>query len=104
MKFTVYVIAALAMLPHNLNAQQIPETVRVSHADLDLSTRKGLKVFDRRIATAARAVCPDTTGVIEFARLAIARRCAAQAENRAKLQRDRIVAASAGPALVNRAR
>jgi UrcA family protein len=99
MKATTYAIAVLAMLPHPLNAQDAAKTMRVSHADLDLSTKAGVKLFDRRIAAAAKAVCPDTSGVLEFARLAIARRCAAQAEKGAKAQRDRIVSDYSGPEL-----
>ena len=104
MRATTLAIAALAMLPHNLSAQEAPEAVRVSHADLDLSTRAGVKLFDKRIAAAARAVCPDTNGIGEFARLVIARRCAAKAEKAVKPQRDRIVSAFTGPELAYRTR
>lgn len=104
MKLTAYVIAAAVILPQSLNAQQAPETIRVSHADLDLRTRAGVELLDRRIAAAAKAVCPDTGGILEFARLAMARRCAAQAEEGARSQRDRIVSASAGLELAKRDR
>lgn len=102
MKPIMFAIAVLAMLPGNLSAPQTQLTVRVSHADLDLNTMAGIKTLDRRIAAAARAVCPDTTGAFNLAEMMMARRCSAQVMKGTKPQRDRIVAASAGRRLADR--
>lgn len=103
MKPIAFAIAVLATLPGASNAQELPRPVRVSHADLDLTTRAGVKKLDGRIAAAARALCPDTSGTYELARLVIAHRCAAQITNAAKPQRDQTVAASARRELAARA-
>lgn len=104
MKPTMLAIAAFALLPGTLGAQETPRSVRVSHADLDLTTTAGIRTLDRRIDAAAKAVCPDASSTYDLARLAVARRCAAQTADAAKLQRDRVVAASAGLKLAQSAR
>lgn len=68
-----------------------PQAV-VPHADLDLATRNGRKQLDRRIRSAASAVCP--LGVFGFgARIAQAR-CAQLAVARSETQVRQAVAAA----------
>ena len=92
MKSIVIAAALLALLPAHVGAGELPPEVRVSHADLDLTTAAGVRTFDRRIMAAAKAVCPDVQGISGVARQFVARRCIALAISNAKPQRDRILA------------
>ena len=50
------IISSIALAPA-VTAAPDTETVRVEHADLDLSTAEGRDTLDRRIDRAARTVC-----------------------------------------------
>ena len=52
-------IAAAAVLsPDAAFARTNPPSVRVSYADLNLSTESGRERFDRRLVSAVKRVCP----------------------------------------------
>jgi UrcA family protein len=56
----ILILAALAAAPLTqpaLAQNAAPRTATVAHADLDLSTAKGVKALDRRIWRAVVAVC-----------------------------------------------
>ncbi len=56
----ILILAALAAAPLSqpvLAQPTAPHTATVAHADLDLSTTKGVKALDRRIWRAVVAVC-----------------------------------------------
>lgn len=95
MKTSSFVLPLLAALSANVAAQQVTApTMNVRYADLNLRSPVGVKALDRRIAAAARSVCPEMQATGELARVLIARRCTVQAIDAARPQRDRIVAAS----------
>ena len=86
--------AALLVAPASAQPGSTPSpTQTVSYADLDLSRSSDVERLDRRIARAAQAACgpvssSDPRGKIE------ARRCRAQAQQAAALQRDRAIASA----------
>ena len=102
MKIITIVIALVATLPGALSAQRVGPTAHVAYKDLDLNSAAGAKTLDQRIAAAAQAVCPETRGTGELARVMISRRCTVQTIDAVKAQRDRVVAASARRMLANR--
>lgn len=60
------IVAAMllaAVLPGAAVAQASFPAVHVSYADLNLHNPAGIKVLDRRIASAIRAVCPDANSI-----------------------------------------
>lgn len=50
-------IATFGMTALPAHANEAPPSVRISYADLDLSTNEGQRTLYRRVAQAARAVC-----------------------------------------------
>lgn len=52
-------------------------SVRVSYADLDLTSEAGRGTLDRRLQRAVASLCPDDNGVRDVARLAAIRACRA---------------------------
>ena len=93
MKSIVFATALLAVLPIGAAVGQNRTEVRVSHADLDLRTKAGVRALDRRIVSAAERVCPAVHAFPDLARQAVARRCITLAVTNAKPQRDRVLAA-----------
>jgi UrcA family protein len=59
MKFSLMAILLLAGAPAIAHAGQAAPTVRVRTADLDLTTAKGRKTLDRRLAIAVEQVCRE---------------------------------------------
>lgn len=66
-------------------------TARVQIADLDLGTPAGVKQFDRRLAAAARALCPHPN-VLSLAERRDRLACARAAAQSAEQGRDRVLA------------
>ena len=104
MKTLSIAAALLALLPLQAGAQQLRPQARVSYTDIDLSKAAGVRVLDRRIKVAAKAVCPDLHGVDPFRQLA-AHRCIVSAISSAEAQRNRVVESAANSwQLADRAR
>ena len=95
MKLITFAVVLLAAMPGCLSGQQPQPEIRVPYADLDLATRDGVAALDKRIAAAAKAVCPDADGFSELSRSALTQRCIARTVRRAAPRRDWIVAAHA---------
>ena len=70
-------------------------TVRVTAADLDLSSESGRATLDRRIDSAIRFVCSDAEYAPRSDLLNSNGRCRATARSVARSQRDALVAAVA---------
>lgn len=84
------VLAAAAMVANG----GAPATVAVRTADLDLTSRAGVRRLDLRILHAASALCeplrrPEPRSIVRY------RRCRAAARGSAVEARDRAIAASA---------
>ena len=81
---------------HARNAIDVPATIRVRHADLDLGTPGGIAMLDRRIRAAVEEACGATSDADPAGKnRVIACRKARAAEVRT--QRERVlVAASSG--------
>lgn len=74
----ILTIAAAAMLsPSYAHAQAAAPSVRVSYADLNLSTTHGRERFQRRLAAAIKRVCPSAYAR-ELVTQQNARRCVAE--------------------------
>jgi len=58
---TALVVATLGMVSDSAHADEVT-SVQVTYADLDLTTVEGSQALYRRIATAARHVCPTADG------------------------------------------
>jgi UrcA family protein len=105
MKPILCAIALLAALPAQALAQQPgPDSrapqVRVQYDDLNLRTSAGVERFDRRLARAVRAVCPDARGTIDVVRKVAARNCVAATTDEVAQLRNRILAAEGDPAIL----
>lgn len=87
--------ATLAALPLQANAQDVLRQVHVAYRDLDLATPAGQAVFDRRLASAIKAACPDTMGSVDLGFKHEVRRCLTVARIQASADRDRVLAAKA---------
>ena len=73
MKITVILAAAIGLIGTTSLAQTA--AVRVSYADLDLSTRAGRAVLDHRIARAANLVCDTADFPSDLEKYAAGRSC-----------------------------
>jgi len=60
MKTLLLVASVAALLSTPALAKPVAPSVSVDYSDLDLSTKSGQKTLDRRIAAAARSVCPNS--------------------------------------------
>ena len=96
MKPILFATVLLALLPAGAPAEAAP-SVHVRYSDLNLASDAGVRTFDRRLAAAATAVCPDADGIYDLARKLLARRCFAKTMKQVALQREAILAAY-GPA------
>jgi UrcA family protein len=74
MKMFVAVGLLAAGVPAAALAQDVYPEVHVSYRDLDLRQPAGVKVFDRRLRQAVRAVCPYDVSADRSTQVA-ARRC-----------------------------
>jgi UrcA family protein len=63
LKYLVAAAVAVALLPAAAPARETPATVHVAYRDLDLSAPVGVRILDRRIASAAAQLCPDAPAV-----------------------------------------
>ena len=72
----IAVAAAATLSPCSAYAQADVPSVRVSYADLNLSTTAGREQLDRRLAGAVKQVCPSVHAREPLVQQ-IARRCAA---------------------------
>jgi len=85
-------VATLGMASDSAHADEVA-SVKVSYADLDLSTAEGSQALYRRIATAARHVCPTADGRIITA-VSISQQCQKTAiENALQAMKEPTVAA-----------
>jgi UrcA family protein len=91
-KFTTRVVAAAAALGLTIafmpvaraDAASDAPKIEVSYADLDISTEQGAHALYRRIAHAARQVCPGPSSGSVIPKLEeISRKCVAEAISRA---------------------
>jgi UrcA family protein len=95
MKLLSIVAALLAALPVQAGAQDAQSSIRVSYADLDLSSPVGVKTLDHRLAWAIHSVCADIHIADDIARQFATRRCITTKTAELAPQRDRVVAAYA---------
>ena len=72
-KFFIIAPLLVATLPVVTQAQEA--SVRVSYADLDLTSDTGVARFDTRIDAAVEAVCGDRTGQKPLSTVLAVRRC-----------------------------
>jgi UrcA family protein len=100
MKLFPIALALLAALPTQAMAQDAAVSVRVSYADLDLSSPSGVKQLDHRLARAIHSVCADIHIVDDIARQFATRRCIEAKTAEIAAQRNRVVAAHAAPVAV----
>ncbi|HSI18571.1 MAG TPA: UrcA family protein [Sphingomonas sp.] len=84
---------AAVLLPTAATAQNIPAAVHVAYRDLDLRTPGGVRAFDRRIADAVEAVCPDSFAT-DLIRQHMVARCVASARAKVATQREAALASA----------
>lgn len=91
---TLLPLAALAaaLVAHPASAQTAPSAPQVVHyADLDLSSRGGVRELDRRIAAAVRDACGEASDAdLHGKNLVI--RCGIEARGQAQAQAQRAIA------------
>ena len=77
MKCITAIAAAVLMTAGAAQAQQVRETstVRVSYADLDLSSAAGRTALERRVSHAVKRVCPDRPSPQELTKLRLYKAC-----------------------------
>lgn len=76
-KFPIPAALLAALLSVPVHAQDRLPDVRVSYADLDLSTPAGMKALDHRLRDAAEAACSSDHGINDLSRLGTIRQCRA---------------------------
>jgi UrcA family protein len=93
-------LTALVILAEPAKAEPADARTYVSHvqtADLDLQTDKGRRVFEQRLARAAREVCGSASDADLRGKKAV-RECRAETIARASEQGERLLAAAKGGA------
>ncbi len=97
MKLFHIALSLLALVPVPAFAQDVTPSVVVSYSDLNLRSEAGIKVFDRRLASAVRSVCGvhDGSAVREF-RFA-AQACVKEKSAEVAVLRDRAIAGYSSP-------
>lgn len=99
MKISIIVSAAAAIIASSVcvsaaTAAPAPNSVRVSVADLDLSSPTGQATLDRRISQAARQACGDAAVERDLAMQFNMGRCFNTAIEKAKLDASRMNAST----------
>jgi UrcA family protein len=98
--FKPIAIALLLASAPSLAGTPAAPTARVQVADLDLATPAGLNQFDRRLAAAVRALCPDPN-VLSLTERRDRLACTQAAMRSAEQGRERVLAGlAAGPLLI----
>ena len=92
MKLFHIALSLLVLAPVPAFAQEVTSSVAVSYGDLNLRSDAGVKVLDRRLAVAVRAVCGanDASAVLAF-RFA-AQRCVKEKRAEVAALRERAIA------------
>ena len=85
-------VASFATLAPPAFAQDSAGQVVVSYADLDLSTRAGVRTFDRRIRSAVEQACGPISSFDPAGKNEV-RECRAETLELARAQRDTAIAA-----------
>jgi UrcA family protein len=92
--------ATCAAIPAPAQHPGSPLQYMVTHADLDLSTRRGIRRLDQRIRSAVRLACGPLSDVDPAGRNRI-RACRRALMAEAHLQRDQAIAARSGESKVD---
>ncbi|HEY2011721.1 MAG TPA: UrcA family protein [Rhizomicrobium sp.] len=96
-------LSLLVLTPVAAFAQQASSSVVVSYGDLDLGSQAGVKVLDRRLASAIRSVCGEHEGTAIPERRFAAERCVREKSAEVAVLRDRAIASySSSKALASR--
>lgn len=97
MKLFHIAVSLLALTPVSAFAQQVTSSVVVSYGDLNLRSEAGVKVLNRRLASAIRSVCGEHDGTVVPASRLAAQRCVREKSAEVAALRDRAIASYSSP-------
>ena len=97
MKLYHIALSLLALTPVPVFAQEVTSSVVVSYSDLNLRSYAGVKVLDRRLASAVRSVCGEHDGSAVLAFRFAAQRCVMEKSAEVTALRDRAIAGYSSP-------
>lgn len=97
MKLFHIALSLLALTPVTAFAQEVTSSVVVSYSDLNLRSEAGVKVLDRRLASAIRSVCGEHDGTVVLARRFAAQRCVREKSAEVAALRNRAIASYSSP-------
>ena len=92
MKLSHIALSLLVLTPVPAFAQDVTSSVAVSYGDLNLRSQAGVKVLDRRLATAIRVVCGTHDGSAVVAFRFAAQRCVKEKTAEVAALRDSAIA------------
>jgi UrcA family protein len=92
MKLSHIALSLLVLTPVPAFAQDVTSSVAVSYGDLNLRSEAGVKVLDRRLANAIRAVCGTHDGSAVVAFRFAAQRCVKEKRAEVAALRDSAIA------------
>ena len=97
MKLFHIALSLLALAPVPAFAQEVTTSVLVSYSDLNLRSDAGVKVLDRRLASAIRSVCGEHDGTAVLASRFAAQRCVREKRAEVAVLRNRAIASFSSP-------
>jgi UrcA family protein len=97
MKLFHIALSLLALTPVTASAQEVTSSVLVSYGDLNLRSKAGVEVLDRRLALAVRSVCGEHDGTAILALRFVAQRCVREKSAEVAALRNRAIASYSSP-------